>query len=90
MTKLNNKDEYNTFFYVIAIFFLYISLRRVYFVTCFGRKGPSSGYLQSLFLHQPHSVSLLRLLQWPMFTLKEVEGDVCPFVSVLTNGELLK
>jgi hypothetical protein len=42
-------SEYNNSF--PSSQFLCISIRRVYFTTCFGRKGPPSSFLHTLFLH---------------------------------------
>jgi hypothetical protein len=63
-------SEYNKFF--LSSQSLYNSISSVYSAICFGRKGPSSGYLHTLFTSISLRVLLL-LLHWPMFTLMEVE-----------------
>jgi hypothetical protein len=41
-----------------------------------------------VFLHQAPLCFLL-LLDWPVFTIMEVEGVVCPLVYIFINDELL-
>jgi hypothetical protein len=64
-------------------------MRRVYFTTCFGRMGPSSGYLHTLFLHQPHSVFATPPTLANIY-INGGDGVVCPLLFGFINDELLK
>jgi hypothetical protein len=79
-------SEYNKYFHPHNFcIFLYV----MYILQHFGRKGPSSGLLTYTLLTSTSLCLLLLLLHWPMFTLMEVEGIVCPLVFAVTNDELL-